>query len=196
MIRRLHHPTGIGRVSVAYGVATPLCIRVRISRPGNRRRRELEPGVGARRGGARAHALIARRFSTPCGAQDQEAGLEHHVKSRRAGIQPATTEDHMTRTAKTERRYADMAADVLSSIARVARAGRRGDPNRVEAARAQHHALMRLCLNPVPETAAKSLENNDGAPKGTRTPVFAVREQRTSRNWVGRLVREDPASSI
>jgi hypothetical protein len=48
----------------------------------------------------------------------------------------------MTRIQKFERRYGPDAGTVLSSIAKVARAGRTGDPGRIEAERQRHYDLM------------------------------------------------------
>jgi hypothetical protein len=49
----------------------------------------------------------------------------------------------MTRAEKFERRYRGDSATVLRSIAKVARAGRTGDLDKIEAERARHYALMR-----------------------------------------------------
>lgn len=48
----------------------------------------------------------------------------------------------MTRRQQFARRYGAHASTVLTSIAKVARAGRTHDPHRIEAERARHYALM------------------------------------------------------
>lgn len=48
----------------------------------------------------------------------------------------------MTRVAQYDRKYGIAGALVRKSIARVAAAGRSGDPTRIERARARHRALM------------------------------------------------------
>ena len=48
----------------------------------------------------------------------------------------------MSRRQKFERKHKRNAPTVLSSIAKVARAGRTGDPAKIEAERARHYALM------------------------------------------------------
>jgi hypothetical protein len=49
----------------------------------------------------------------------------------------------VTRIQKFERRYLKAASLVLQSIAKVARAGRTGEPSKIERERARHYALMR-----------------------------------------------------
>lgn len=49
----------------------------------------------------------------------------------------------MSRLQKFERRYPKAASLVLWSVAKVARAGRTGNPSKVEQERARHFALMR-----------------------------------------------------
>lgn len=48
----------------------------------------------------------------------------------------------MARLEQYDRRYGIHAATVLSSIARVANAGRSGDQDRIDAERARHYRLM------------------------------------------------------
>ena len=48
----------------------------------------------------------------------------------------------LSRTAQYDRKYKERAPEVRSSISRVARAGRTGDPSQIEAERERHKRLM------------------------------------------------------